>query len=156
MMERTLNTFSNHRTKYRRRFSVLTVALLYLALTGCETAEEAQIEALKSKVVDRLIDPESAKFRKLTLLAGDKGLCGEVNAKNRSGGYTGFAAFAVKPSGESVILKALTLDIAQENYDRVMEYAVALSIGGNSGQSNLVTDDMVNRKSFDHWKECVN
>lgn len=44
----------------------------------------------KELVTARLKDPESAQFRSQT------GICGEVNAKNSFGGYTGFKRFIAK------------------------------------------------------------
>lgn len=40
-----------------------------------------------------LTDPDSAKFR------NQKGYCGEVNSKNRMGGYTGFVRFIAITEG---------------------------------------------------------
>jgi len=46
-------------------------------------------------------DPESANFRNLVSVRGDDGnlimVCGEVNARNRLGGYTGFKRFISSP-----------------------------------------------------------
>nr|WP_182312078.1 hypothetical protein [Comamonas testosteroni] len=58
------------------------------------------VHELRKPVLAELSDPESAKFRNEWLLFGwnewtVKGniLCGEVNAKNRMGGYVGYVAF---------------------------------------------------------------
>ena len=53
-------------------------------------------------VADRLIDPESARFRNIddrrTEAAG--GVCGEMDSRNRMGGYVGWTRFfARKPGG---------------------------------------------------------
>lgn len=57
---------------------------------------------LRDAVRNRLYDPDSAKFRNVRR-AGSF-YCGEVNAKNKMGGYVGFNAFRgmapVGPSGE--------------------------------------------------------
>lgn len=55
------------------------------------------VNELRKPVLAKLNDPDSAKFRGESL-HGDwtvKGsiLCGEVNAKNRMGGYVGYAPF---------------------------------------------------------------
>lgn len=54
-------------------------------------------QELKQTVTRKLIDPMSAQFRDLRVLkrpkTGDPVLCGEVNAKNRMGGYVGFRPF---------------------------------------------------------------
>lgn len=48
-------------------------------------------------VRETLTDPDSAQFRNLQVygdgLPGDTVVCGEVNAKNRLGGYVGFRHF---------------------------------------------------------------
>lgn len=50
-----------------------------------------------------LKDPESARFRsfqKVSRGMGDDYICGEVNAKNSYGGYTGHSAFTVSSAGK--------------------------------------------------------
>lgn len=55
-------------------------------------AEQARAKQLLEPVKELLNDPFSAKFRRLGL--SDQGyLCGEVNAKNLSGGYAGWKVF---------------------------------------------------------------
>lgn len=66
--------------------------------------ERAQIEVAAQKVKDGLIDSDSAKFR------NQKGNCGEVNAKNRMGGYTGFSRYIYFPEDKSVIIESDTKD----------------------------------------------
>lgn len=55
---------------------------------------DAVVIGLLSKFRARLIDPDSAEFRNVTLL-GDT-LIGEVNAKNRLGAWAGWKTFAVR------------------------------------------------------------
>ncbi len=53
---------------------------------------------LFNAVGERLYDPESARFRDVQAVR--YGYCGEVNARNRLGGYVGFRKFwATPPSG---------------------------------------------------------
>lgn len=62
-------------------------------------------QAVRRRVVQDLKDPESARFRGLYVSAwNDHGvmkplLCGEVNAKNSYGGYTGFSRFMADENG---------------------------------------------------------
>lgn len=59
-------------------------------------ADEYSIEI--DLVKQQLIDPDSAKIQKLTNVVNSKGkesVCGEVNSRNRMGGYAGFRNFAV-------------------------------------------------------------
>ncbi len=54
-----------------------------------------QTHAAELKLVaDNLFDPESVRWRGL-VLATDGAVCGEVNAKNKIGGYVGFRKFYV-------------------------------------------------------------
>jgi hypothetical protein len=60
---------------------------------------------LEQQAADKLTDPDSVRFRKLILynervpgvpidvLEGNYALCGEINAKNRMGGYVGYREF---------------------------------------------------------------
>ncbi|MEI2679097.1 MAG: hypothetical protein V9G29_15335 [Burkholderiaceae bacterium] len=118
--------------------------------------EAAQIESLKSKVLDRLSDPTSAQFRKVKLLKGNNGLCGEINAKNKLGGYVGFSAFAVDSTGKVVILKAMTLEVAKESPENIMKLAVSMSLAGNNREGESLIYDSVESKHFAHWNECEN
>ena len=56
-----------------------------------ENERLAVIKNAESKVRERLIDPDSATFRK------QNGNCGEVNAKNKMGGYTGYSRYLHDP-----------------------------------------------------------
>jgi hypothetical protein len=58
--------------------------------------EDPLIAKAKAAVKRQLRDPDSGRFQniKLKTVAGKKGLCGEVNAKNAMGGMTGFVPFA--------------------------------------------------------------
>jgi len=56
--------------------------------------------AAQSKVTSELIDPASAQFREVTDFGSH--VCGEVNARNSFGGYTGFVRFYVK--GDEVLI----------------------------------------------------
>lgn len=51
----------------------------------------APLEAVR----ERLYDPESARFRGVRAVYA--GYCGEVNAKNRLGGYVGYREFWASP-----------------------------------------------------------
>ena len=67
-----------------------TAALIaFSMLMGCSSSESD----LKERVKRTLIDPESVQFRELSMSVGGACLRGEVNAKNRMGGYVGFQKF---------------------------------------------------------------
>lgn len=87
---------------------IFLITILSLGLGGCEKSQaetskndkakisqakedndRAERERVKDLVKSRLKDPFSAQFRNI------KQNCGEVNAKNEFGGYTGFSRFVV-------------------------------------------------------------
>ncbi len=66
---------------------------------------DAAMEAMRG----RLKDPKSADFRNVYLHSSNKGslvACGEVNARNAFGGYTGYESFIASPVGELAVLAA--------------------------------------------------
>ncbi|MBC6982903.1 hypothetical protein [Caulobacter sp. 17J80-11] len=59
-------------------------------------SDAAVVVGAQKAVKEKLTDPDSAKFRSLSVYrqsSGVKVVCGEVNAKNRAGGYNGFERF---------------------------------------------------------------
>jgi hypothetical protein len=95
------------------------VAFALLAVGGCSNPN---ISAAEDAVRETLKDPESAQFRNVRSVEAlppgksnhgyiDKthpglpaGVCGEVNAKNGMGGYTGFSGFIWIPEQERLVL----------------------------------------------------
>ncbi|MDP3492511.1 MAG: hypothetical protein Q8R82_05315 [Hyphomonadaceae bacterium] len=81
----------------------MIVAAAFVAC-GCGNGEPPQVrEAVKNE----LLDPFSAEFRNVRQRLGN--WCGEVNAKNRMGGYVGWSLFgAVEVNGKwsAYIVKA--------------------------------------------------
>ena len=87
----------------------LAFAVLIMLLAGCKPGEEKAIELAKKEIALDLKDPESAKFR-FTRMAksnerGDGAVlamvCGQVNAKNTFGAYSGYRHFLIILSMES-------------------------------------------------------
>lgn len=70
-----------------------------------EPREDPAIVSARVIVLDRLKDPESARFRNERALEGGERVCGEVNAKNAMGGYVGYSAFVVmhRPGRDPVV-----------------------------------------------------
>ena len=58
-----------------------------------------KIKEIENKVKELAFDPDSAKFR------NQKGNCGEVNAKNRFGGYTGYRRFIYNSETDTVSIE---------------------------------------------------
>ena len=67
-------------------------------LKSGKTEKDAIKQAIQS-LTDTLKDPDSAKFRNVRMKKYDDMhiICGEVNAKNSYGGYTGYKKFAAAP-----------------------------------------------------------
>lgn len=81
-------------TKKTPRTAASLVSSLVIALAaGCSPTFTG-----KDKVLEQLKDPASAEFReiKVSIFNGAPLVCGEVNAKNSYGGYTGFRHFMIK------------------------------------------------------------
>lgn len=53
----------------------------------------------RSFLVESMIDPSSVMFRNENFSADNEYLCGEINAKNRLGAYTGFEKFIANKNG---------------------------------------------------------
>lgn len=51
------------------------------------------IAKVKHEILESLKDPDSAKFRRITVSSDGSMVCGEVNSKNAMGGYVGFKKF---------------------------------------------------------------
>jgi hypothetical protein len=74
----------------------LSTLIFISALSGCgKSKQELHIEELEKRIAATLTDPGSAQFRNVKLSQDQKYLCGEINGKNRLGGYVGFKDFAV-------------------------------------------------------------
>lgn len=72
----------------------------------------SQLSAIQAKAAYDLIDPNSAMFRNIRAkdIKREDGtqaveFCGEVNAKNRMGGYVGFSAFKGKFVGNAPVIE---------------------------------------------------
>lgn len=100
---------------------VLLVLGVMLATTVvCDAAQRLSVKqraALEGAVTENLKDPSSAKFRKIELVdskeankPGEGIYCGEVNAKNSYGGYTGYMPFIAAVLGDG----AFAMNVAHD------------------------------------------
>lgn len=77
-----------------RLIAAVASALLLLCVAGAAWhLKLSPASRIRSAVMARLTDPNSATFDDLQVDASGRYGCGLVNAKNRMGGYTGFRAF---------------------------------------------------------------
>jgi hypothetical protein len=60
-----------------------------------EASAEASKQTMLAKVKERLFDPDSAQFRNVQVAPTGDTMCGEVNSKNKMGGYVGFKQFII-------------------------------------------------------------
>jgi hypothetical protein len=75
-----------------RTQSIAALFVAVLTVSGCDKWDDA-----KAQVRAHLKDPDSATWRNLRNI-GPNVICGEVNAKNSLGGYTGFEPFMLDGS----------------------------------------------------------
>lgn len=67
-----------------------------IAQAPAKIAGQAALARAREQVTSRLKDPGSAQFQDVTYDATSRVACGQVNAKNSFGGYTGFQQFWVQ------------------------------------------------------------
>lgn len=85
---------------------------LCCGLIACGSKEPPSIEAAKLAISTRMKDPNSIQFRDVRVVAlntpaGDtEVVCGEFNAKNGFGGYSGYEKFAFNPSGNDLLMRS--------------------------------------------------
>lgn len=76
----------------------LTPAFAIAGLSACSkpnpTPDEQLVARVESEIRARMKDPDSTQFRPGFADAKKKIVCGEVNAKNSYGGYTGFENYS--------------------------------------------------------------
>lgn len=82
-----------------RRYWLCLVVLPAVLLVGCKPREVSHAE---ESVRYLLYDPDSAQFR------NQFRWCGEVNAKNRMGGYVGFTRYVVLGKNEVIFEADIT------------------------------------------------
>lgn len=98
------------RTRDWRKTPILAAFAFAAALSGCkESPEKAALRDLRLA----FNDPDSVQVREVRVVLDEfriPGVCGEVNAKNKFGGYTGFRPFMVK--GHDVVIQSDDPDLA--------------------------------------------
>lgn len=85
----------------------VTVAVAIIAISVAYAPQLLVKRKAMEKIRSQLVDPSSAEFRNLRVVKGRKGIdmvCGEVNAKNKLGGYVGFKDFYFEDEENGVVL----------------------------------------------------
>lgn len=67
-------------------------ALVLIVLSVIVGCGNKNIEIAKKAIEENLVDPSSVQYRNITAYS-ENVVCGEVNAKNKMGGYVGFKSF---------------------------------------------------------------
>lgn len=82
-----------------KKILIWAVVAVAMALSYVYAWRWHLIQELRKPVLAELSDPDSAKFRNEKFVGpwafAHGNLCGEVNAKNRMGGYVGYKGFTV-------------------------------------------------------------
>jgi hypothetical protein len=91
---------------------------LLLNFVACSNLGNPAVDAAKRAIETRLIDPGSAQYKniKVKKVSYDIFVCGEVNVKNRKGGYSGFEPFLHR--GGTLLIGKCT----QSKYPKIWEY----------------------------------
>ena len=88
----------------KHQFAVLAIILF---ITGCKDDRPAHTQRAedsgKNEITTGFFDPASVQFRNLKtrIVFSSYAVCGELNAKNRYGAYTGFKRFSAILSATS-------------------------------------------------------
>jgi hypothetical protein len=89
-----------------RRGLAFALAAGAAILVGALVYRAYLVHELRKPVLAKLTDPDSALFQNERFIGpwmpSDGVLCGEVNAKNRMGGYVGYSRFVSTPRLASV------------------------------------------------------
>ena len=72
---------------------MVTGAILLSRPKTPDPAKPDPFQEVKTAVAAKMVDPGSATFQALSEKGADFAYCGEVNAKNRMGGYVGYQKF---------------------------------------------------------------
>ena len=85
---------------------IIAVSASIFLLSACSEYSSREREGME-RVKEQLFDPESAQFRNVHEGVERKNgwiVCGEVNGKNRFGGYTGFKKFSTTEKRGDVLI----------------------------------------------------
>lgn len=115
--EKILEKLKNTRFT-KKQITTMTIVFLIICVLFLVFYESAESSAKKA-VLERLNDPDSAKFGKFTLVDKNSA-CLTVNARNRAGGYVGNnQAKLVKYDEEWIVLV-----LSEISHDECVDYMV--------------------------------
>ena len=114
-----------------------TIALLALLCTiPAHAADDEMIAIGKAAVAAKLIDPDSARFTEIRVIAKNKQqfVCGLVDAKNRKGEYDGAKPFVFVPNQKNARYSAIIYggrSITDDHFSAFAQPAAYNDICGN-------------------------
>lgn len=112
------------------------MAVFMVALEGCDGGPDHRpattAKVAKKQIADRFKDPDSVLFRKMSMDAEGKHLCGELNAKNGFGAYTGYEPFRADIEGVGAQVKVGTILTNTQELERI---SAAISAGQLTGEA---------------------
>lgn len=141
---------------------------LGIGLAGCGPSPEekeqirqsAFVAEAQTKLTSELIDPSSARFANLRIanVEGRDILCGDVNGRNRFGGYVGFTAFTAVRNVDGNIKVALnTKPVSHQDAQPCMPLTnpdatkdPTAAVGGNSRLLSACIDHFLPDLTF--WR----
>jgi hypothetical protein len=130
-------------------FKLLGRLFIFMGLFSVAFANADEFEIEKELVKQDLIDADSAKFQKLSRVVNSKNedaVCGEVNSRNRMGGYAGFKNFVVLES-------KLVIFEGTDNLDKV--YKLSGCAGPDAELITRLSDEAVFNCSV-LWNMIIN
>lgn len=143
-------------------FSIM-IFILTIFLPGCgpSSIEKEQIGKFKQQVAANTNDPESVQFKNIKFISENKGMCGEINYKNKMGGYEGFKVFAVSPNNVVLLEHTTLVDVTglskmskkERNEYMVKTAAKFMSLGAQSEARGILWDSVM-MNDFDYWGDC--
>ncbi len=89
---------------------LFALIISFSSFSAVPNATGNTLRIITDGVKEQLKDPDSAKFKNVKVSSASGYVCGEVNAKNSYGGYTGFTKFAGVYIGNTFIF----LDMAND------------------------------------------
>jgi hypothetical protein len=105
-----------------KRYIIVVLSLMVLALTSCEQLPGATNEA-KREVRKHLIDPSSGQFESVHENRRTGAVCGLVNAKNRMGAYVGASPFVYEKSSGATLVQEQPTERDFERFFETIKYA---------------------------------
>ena len=127
-----------------RRFlaSLFFVLVLLSTVTACSNRN---VDLAKAAVEKELIDPSSVQYRNVVAYS-ENVVCGEVNSKNRLGGYVGFKPFVYREG--TVALDASIVDTHSWCNDETQKHLAYM-------RTNLaIQESICADKSLGNLREC--